>query len=94
MPHPKVPIIFSEATTSVIGHQASILLPKAGDKMVDYEGELAVIIGKKGKNILPENAMDHIFGYTCANDVSARTGRLRSSKVNGFAAKVLIHFAR
>ncbi|MBN1664602.1 MAG: fumarylacetoacetate hydrolase family protein [Deltaproteobacteria bacterium] len=87
MPHPEMPIIFSKATTSVIGHQASIVLPRAGAKMVDYEGELAVIIGKKGKNIEPENAMDYVFGYTCANDVSARDWQIEKQQGQWFRGK-------
>ena len=47
---------------------------------VDYEAELAVIIGKKAKNINPEEAMDIIFGYTCANDVSARDWQFDKQK--------------
>lgn len=66
------PLVFMKATTSVIGPQEAILLPAAGPDKVDYEGELAVVIGKKGKNIPPAAAMDYILGYTCANDISAR----------------------
>lgn len=87
MPYPKVPIVFSKSTTSVIGHDAPILLPKAGDKMVDYEGELAIIINKRAKNILPEDAMDYIFGYTCANDVSARDWQIQKQQGQWFRGK-------
>ncbi|MCX7981903.1 MAG: fumarylacetoacetate hydrolase family protein [Syntrophales bacterium] len=69
---PTVPVLFMKAPTSVIGPGEKILLPLAGPERVDYEGELAVIIGKRGKNISRENALDYVFGYTCANDVSAR----------------------
>jgi 2-keto-4-pentenoate hydratase/2-oxohepta-3-ene-1,7-dioic acid hydratase in catechol pathway len=87
MPQPKIPIIFSKATTSVIGHQESIVLPRVGDKMVDYEGELAVIIGKKGKNIEPEESMEHVFGYTCANDISARDWQMEKQQGQWFRGK-------
>lgn len=87
MPYPEVPIIFSKATTSVIGHQETILLPDAGDKMVDYEGELAIIIGKEGKNIPAEKARDYIFGYTCANDVSARDWQMQKQQGQWYRGK-------
>lgn len=69
---PIAPVVFMKAPTSVIGPGEAILLPLAGPDKVDYEGELAVVIGKRGKNIKREEALDYIFGYTCANDVSAR----------------------
>ncbi|MEN6622217.1 MAG: fumarylacetoacetate hydrolase family protein [Smithella sp.] len=72
MSSPEQPTLFLKATTSIIGHQGSIILPAAGPNQVDYEAELAVIIGKKAKNIKTAEAMDFIMGYTCANDISAR----------------------
>ena len=69
---PDFPIIFSKATTSVIGPDAAV--PSASDPYdtLDYEGELGVIIGLGGKDIAPSNAAQHIFGYTIINDVTAR----------------------
>lgn len=72
MAYPEIPIVFIKATNSVVGHLSPILLPEAGPEKVDYEAELAIIIGRKVKNISPRDAMDCILGYTCANDVSAR----------------------
>ncbi len=72
MAFPSVPVVFMKAATSIIGHGEAILLPLAGPHRVDYEAELAVIIGKKGKNISRDAAMDHVFGYACANDITAR----------------------
>ena len=69
---PDQPILFIKATSSVTGHNHPVVLPATGPDMVDYEAELAVVIGKSAKNIRPDQAMDHIFGYSCANDVSAR----------------------
>jgi 2-keto-4-pentenoate hydratase/2-oxohepta-3-ene-1,7-dioic acid hydratase in catechol pathway len=74
------PIVFSKATTSVTGHNTKILLPAAGPDQVDYEGELAVIIGTTGKNIKKTAAMDHVLGYTCANDVSARDWQFKKQQ--------------
>jgi 2-keto-4-pentenoate hydratase/2-oxohepta-3-ene-1,7-dioic acid hydratase in catechol pathway len=69
---PEYPVLFMKATTSVIGHQESILLPEAGAENVDYEAELAIVIGRNAKNLRISEAMDCVLGYTCANDVSAR----------------------
>jgi len=74
------PVVFIKASTSVTGHNTRIVLPAAGPDQVDYEGELAIIIGKKGKNIKVSEAMNHIFGYTCANDVSARDWQFEKQK--------------
>ncbi len=78
--YPEVPILFLKATTSVTGHLSPILLPQAGPANVDYEGELAVIIGKKVKNVSRSEAMDAVLGYTCANDVSARDWQIEKQK--------------
>jgi 2-keto-4-pentenoate hydratase/2-oxohepta-3-ene-1,7-dioic acid hydratase in catechol pathway len=78
--YPEIPILFLKATTSVIGHLSPILLPEAGPANVDYEAELAVIIGKKVKNMSRSEAMGAILGYTCANDVSARDWQIEKQK--------------
>lgn len=74
---PKYPILFMKATSSITGHQEPILLPSAAPDNVDFEAELAVVIGKSVKNLQPSEAMDCILGYTCANDISARDLQLR-----------------
>jgi len=73
VPLPKFPVIFMKSTGAVQNPDDPIVLPRAlrSDK-VDYECELAVVIGRGGKNIREEDALDHVFCYTCANDVSAR----------------------
>lgn len=68
---PSYPLLFLKAPSSVIGYKDSILLPPQSDR-VDYEAELAVVIGKKGRWLTSENAMECVFGYTAANDVTAR----------------------
>lgn len=70
---PEFPIIFSKATTSVVGPGAPILTSLDPTGSVDYEGELGVIIGPGGRGIAEENALDHVYGYTVINDVTART---------------------
>ncbi len=65
-------IVFSKAPTSVIGHQEKIESHKTITNALDYEGELAVVIGKEGKGISVEEAHHYIFGYTILNDITAR----------------------
>ena len=72
---PQKPIIFSKPPTAVVGTNENILLNKKLTQQLDWEVELAVIIGKKGKYVSKENAMDYVFGYTIINDISARDCR-------------------
>ncbi|WP_248958161.1 fumarylacetoacetate hydrolase family protein [Sphaerisporangium perillae] len=69
---PAEPLIFSKPSTSVIGHGEAISYPHKLSERVDYEGELAVVIGRLCREVPVERARDVIFGYTCANDVTAR----------------------
>ena len=71
MPIPKEPLLFIKPSTSVIGPGEAIIYPKIS-KRVDYEAELAVVIGKEAKKVSEEKASDYILGYTCLNDVTAR----------------------
>ena len=68
---PKQPVLFSKWTTSAIGPGEAIVLPPDTQE-VDYEAELAVVIGQKCRNVSSEKALDYVAGYTCMNDVSAR----------------------
>jgi 2-keto-4-pentenoate hydratase/2-oxohepta-3-ene-1,7-dioic acid hydratase in catechol pathway len=68
---PSVPTIFNKFPNVVIGPGAPIVLPKASTRP-DYEAEFAFVIGRGGRNISAAQAMDHVFGYTIVNDVSAR----------------------
>jgi 2-keto-4-pentenoate hydratase/2-oxohepta-3-ene-1,7-dioic acid hydratase in catechol pathway len=67
----KVPTVFIVLSSSVVGPGEDVILPKASAK-VDYEAELAVVIGKAGYQVPADRAMEHVFGYTIMNDVSAR----------------------
>jgi 2-keto-4-pentenoate hydratase/2-oxohepta-3-ene-1,7-dioic acid hydratase in catechol pathway len=78
--YPDIPIVFLKSTNSLIGIGSPILLPKAGPDQVDYEAELAVVIGRQVKNIAPDKAMDAILGYTCGNDISARDWQFHKQK--------------
>ena len=71
LPIPSVPLIFLKPSTAVIGPEDKIVYPEVS-KRVDYEGELAVVIGRKAKAVHRDRAEEYILGYTCLNDVSAR----------------------
>jgi 2-keto-4-pentenoate hydratase/2-oxohepta-3-ene-1,7-dioic acid hydratase in catechol pathway len=69
---PKHPIIFSKVPECVIANGAPVFIDENVSEAIDYEAELGVIIGKGGRGIKPENALDHVWGYTIINDVTAR----------------------
>jgi 2-keto-4-pentenoate hydratase/2-oxohepta-3-ene-1,7-dioic acid hydratase in catechol pathway len=69
---PKNPIIFSKVPETVVADRSEIVIDTKVSSSIDYEAELAVIIGKKGKAIPREKAYDHVWGYTMVNDVTAR----------------------
>jgi 2-keto-4-pentenoate hydratase/2-oxohepta-3-ene-1,7-dioic acid hydratase in catechol pathway len=71
MPVPEEPIIFLKPPTTLVGPDEAIRYP-AMSNQVDYEAELGVVIGKTARGISPGQAREHILGYTCANDVTAR----------------------
>lgn len=68
---PQEPLLFLKPSTSVLGPQRTIRYPSQSQQ-VDYEGELALVIGERCKNCTPESAQTKIWGYTIANDVTAR----------------------
>lgn len=71
MPIPKEPIIFLKPVSALIGDKQTICYPSCV-KQLDYEAELAVIIKKTARGVLPEKSKDYILGYACLNDVTAR----------------------
>jgi 2-keto-4-pentenoate hydratase/2-oxohepta-3-ene-1,7-dioic acid hydratase in catechol pathway len=68
---PETPMIFIKPSTSVIGDGDAIRLPPSSSE-VHYEGELALVIGTPARNVAPDDALSHVFGYAAANDVTAR----------------------
>jgi acylpyruvate hydrolase len=76
---PEFPILFHKVATSIIGHGQAIVLPRVS-RQVDFEGELAVVIGRSGKYIPEEQALAYVAGYTCSNDVSAHDIEFRTSQ--------------
>jgi 2-keto-4-pentenoate hydratase/2-oxohepta-3-ene-1,7-dioic acid hydratase in catechol pathway len=69
---PKAPIVFSKVPESVCAHGDAILMDPSVSTTLDYEVELGVIIGRGGRGITKENALDHVWGYTVINDATAR----------------------
>jgi 2-keto-4-pentenoate hydratase/2-oxohepta-3-ene-1,7-dioic acid hydratase in catechol pathway len=72
---PQQPVIFSKPPTTVTGPNTNIIHNQKITQQLDYEVELAVVLGKGGKNISKAKAMDHVYGYTVINDISARDCR-------------------
>lgn len=71
------PIVFTKVPECVIAPYADVQLPSGISDHIDYEAELAVVIGKGGKNIRREDALSHVYGYTVVNDVTARDVQIR-----------------
>lgn len=69
---PKAPVAFAKMPSSLVGHDAVISYARTSSEQVDYEAELAVVIGRRARNVPVGSALDHVFGYTACNDVSAR----------------------
>lgn len=69
---PEYPVFFTKPYTSIIGQDANIIIDPKFSTQIDWEAELAVVIGKQGRHISEKDALKHVFGYTCANDVTAR----------------------
>jgi 2-keto-4-pentenoate hydratase/2-oxohepta-3-ene-1,7-dioic acid hydratase in catechol pathway len=69
---PADPLVFMKPTTAVAPPNGVIILPRSAPEQVDFEAELAVVIGRACRDVSPEHALDYVFGYTAANDVTAR----------------------
>lgn len=83
---PQNPILFIKASNSLNHPGVPIPIPRRSS-MIDYEGELVVIIGREAKNVSRAEALEHIFGYTCGNDVSARDWQREKSLGGGQFAR-------
>jgi len=77
---PAHPIVFTKVPECVIGPRDSIVIPQGVSTAIDYEAELAVVIGRGGKGIRREDAMKHVWGYTIVNDVTARDWQSRHAQ--------------
>ncbi|GAA1697611.1 5-oxopent-3-ene-1,2,5-tricarboxylate decarboxylase [Mycolicibacterium murale] len=76
---PAAPNVFPKFRNSLVGPRDAIELPEVSTE-IDYEGELAIVIGRKCRNVAPEQALDYVAGYTIMNDVSARDLQFRTSQ--------------
>lgn len=82
---PDHPVIFSKATSSVVGPNDPIVLANDPTNTTDYEGEMAVVIGRPARNVSRDHALEHVFGWTIVNDVTARD--LQKKHVQWFVGK-------
>jgi 2-keto-4-pentenoate hydratase/2-oxohepta-3-ene-1,7-dioic acid hydratase in catechol pathway len=87
---PKKPVLFCKATTSLIKNKEDIICPPEVSEL-DYEVELAAVIGKRAKDISVENIKDYIYGYTIMNDITARD--IQKAEGQWFRAKSFDTFA-
>ena len=89
---PKEPVLFSKFPSALIGHGEHIVLPKVSTK-VDYEAELVIVVGKRGRHIREADAMAHVAGYSVGHDVSARDWQLEKDGKQWMAGKSFDTFA-
>ncbi len=87
---PQTPLLFAKASTALTGPRDDVVIPQ-GITHVDYEAELACVVGRGGRDIPQEQALDHVAGYMILNDVSAR--KLQKSERQWFRAKSMDTFA-
>ncbi|MFZ9823648.1 MAG: fumarylacetoacetate hydrolase family protein [Gemmataceae bacterium] len=92
LPVPREPVLFSKFPTALTGHDQPIVLPPVSNK-VDYEAELVLVIGTKGRNIKAADAMKHLAGYTIGHDVSARDWQLEKDGKQWMIGKTFDTFA-
>ena len=79
MPLPEYPVLFSKFNDALVPAGAEVALP-AWENSYDYEAELVIVIGKKAWGVSEEEALEHVFGYTCGNDLSCRDAQMRSGQ--------------
>ena len=68
---PKLPVVFNKFSSSVVAHDDAVVIP-SGCSQLDYEAELAFVVGRRARHVQPHEARSYVLGYTCVNDVSAR----------------------
>jgi 2-keto-4-pentenoate hydratase/2-oxohepta-3-ene-1,7-dioic acid hydratase in catechol pathway len=91
-PIPKEPILFSKYPTAIIGPGDNIVLPTVS-KEVDFEAELVIVVGTRGRHLTLDNALGHVAGYTVGHDVSARDWQLKKDGKQWMAGKTFDTFA-
>jgi 2-keto-4-pentenoate hydratase/2-oxohepta-3-ene-1,7-dioic acid hydratase in catechol pathway len=86
-PIPEEPLLFMKPSTATAGHEDKIVYPKHMSSRIDYEGELALVIGKTAKWVEENEAFDYVFGYSCINDITARDLQMKDvqyTRAKGF----------
>lgn len=91
IPVPKEPVVFNKFPSSLVGPNDDLPYPEVTQEL-DWEVEMAIIIGKKGKNVSVCDAMDHVFGFTVAHDVSARDWQLKRNGGQWLVGKTMDAF--
>src|SRR5215472_17266370 len=91
-PIPRDPVLFSKYATALIGHESPIVLPPVS-KEVDYEAELVIVVGRRGRNLRADEAPAHVAGYTVGHDVSARDWQLKKDGKQWMVGKTFDTFA-
>ncbi len=91
-PIPQEPILFSKYATALIGHDENIVLPPVSQE-VDYEAELVIVVGKRGRHITPEEGSKYVAGFTIGHDVSARDWQLKKEGKQWMVGKTFDTFA-
>jgi len=91
-PIPKEPVVFNKFPSCVVGPRSDLPLPSITDQL-DWEVELCIVVGKEAKNISKEEAMDCVFGFTAAHDVSARDWQLKRNGGQWLLGKAMEAFA-
>jgi 2-keto-4-pentenoate hydratase/2-oxohepta-3-ene-1,7-dioic acid hydratase in catechol pathway len=91
-PIPKEPILFSKYPTALIGHGENIVLPRVSTE-VDFEAELVIVVGKRGRHLSAEEAPGYVAGYTVGHDVSARDWQLKKDGKQWMVGKTFDTFA-
>jgi 2-keto-4-pentenoate hydratase/2-oxohepta-3-ene-1,7-dioic acid hydratase in catechol pathway len=91
-PIPKEPILFSKYATALVGHGDAIVLP-AVSREVDYEAELVIVVGKRGRHLKADGAQQYAAGYTVGHDVSARDWQLKKDGKQWMVGKTFDTFA-
>jgi 2-keto-4-pentenoate hydratase/2-oxohepta-3-ene-1,7-dioic acid hydratase in catechol pathway len=89
---PKEPVLFSKFPSSLVGHGAAIVVPNSSTK-VDYEAELVIVVGKRGRHIPEASAMEYVAGYAVGHDVSARDWQLEKDGKQWMIGKTFDTFA-
>ena len=77
---PAAPILFAKYPNSLVGHRQQVRFEHANSNQVDFEAELAAVIGRRCRNVTETDALGYVFGYTVANDVSARDAQFENSQ--------------